>query len=123
MNRARTKGTCSARRRRLPPKLETTIFRLIQEAIGNIARHAEAKKASITLYSNKNAVGFHIRDDGRGFDVKEALSTKDWPRGLGLLGMKERVELINGTWRIRSHPSGGGTEIDVEIPMGEVSSG
>ncbi len=65
-----------------------------------------------------------IRDDGEGFDVEEAISSRDRPRGLGLLGMKERVELMNGTLSIRSCPDGGGTEIDIEIPTNrEVGNG
>ncbi len=106
----------TGRQRRLPPEIETTIFRVMQEAINNIAKHAHAKKASISLYSKNSVVGVRIRDDGRGFDVNEALGTKDRPRGLGLLGMKERVELMNGNLSIRSRP-GGGTKIDIEIPL------
>jgi signal transduction histidine kinase len=110
--------------RRLHPQLEATLFRVIQEAVSNIARHAQAKHASISLRFMKKAVVVHIRDDGRGFNVRETISAKDRPRGLGLLGMKERVELANGTLVIRSHPDGGGTEIDVKITLnGEVSNG
>ncbi len=66
----------------------------------------------------------HIRDDGIGFDIEEAINSKDRPRGLGLLGMKERVELMNGTLDIRSGPGAGGTEINIEIPLNyEGSSG
>ena len=62
-------------------------------------------------------------DDGRGFDVEEAISSKDRPRGLGLLGMKERVGLMNGILSIHSRP-GGGTEINIEIPLNyEVANG
>ena len=107
----------SGRERRLAPKLETTLFRAIQEAVNNIARHAQAKNAIIGLRFKKTVIRVHIRDDGRGFDVKEAISSKVRPRGLGLLGMKERVELINGTLSIRSYQGGGGTEIDIEIPL------
>lgn len=107
----------SGRERRLPPQLETTLFRVIQEATYNIAKHAYAKNADITLHFKKRAIMVHVRDDGEGFDVEEAISSKDRPRGLGLLGMKERVKLTNGTLSIRSHPGGGGTEIDVEIPL------
>ncbi len=105
------------RERRLQPQLEATLFRVIQEAVNNIARHAQAKHASISLRFMKKAVEVRIGDDGRGFDVEEAISSKDRPRGLGLLGMKERVELANGTLSIRSHPDGGGTEIDVKISL------
>ena len=112
------------RERRLQPQLETTLFRVIQEAVNNIAKHAQAKHTSISLRFMKKAVEVRIGDDGRGFDVEEAISSKDRPRGLGLLGMKERVELANGTLSIRSQPDGGGTEIDVKISLNrEVSNG
>jgi signal transduction histidine kinase len=113
----------SGREKRLAPKLEITLFRVIQEAVYNIARHAHAKNARVSLRFKKTVIQVHIRDDGRGFDVEEAISSKDRPRGLGLLGMKERVELMSGTLSIRSHP-GGGTKIDIEIPPNyEVSNG
>ena len=115
----------AGRERRLPPQLETTLFRVIQEAVNNIAKHAHAKNVVISLQFKKSAIRVHIRDDGRGFDVQEAISSKDRPRGLGLLGMKERVELMNGSLNIRSRPGGGGTKIDIEIPINyeEVSGG
>ena len=105
------------RERRLPSQLETTLFRVIQEAIGNIARHAHARNASVSLNFKKSVIRASVKDDGVGFDVEEAISSKDRPRGLGLLGMKERVELVNGNLSIRSRPSGGGTEINIEIPV------
>ena len=110
--------------RRLPHQLEATFFRVIQEAIGNIVKHAHAKNVSVSLHFKKSAIRVHIRDDGRGFDVEEAIASKDRPRGLGLLGMKERVELMSGTLSIRSRYDGGGTEIESEIPINseEVSS-
>ncbi len=107
------------RKRRLSPRLEATLFRVIQEAVYNIAKHAQAKKASISLHFKKNMIRVHIRDDGRGFDVDEAINSKARPRGLGLLGMKERVELVNGTLNIRSNPGGDYTEIDIEIPLNQ----
>ncbi len=107
----------TGRVRRLPPQLETMLFRVIQEAVSNITRHAHAKSTDISLGFNKSLIRVHIRDDGRGFDVEEAISSKDRPRGLGLLGMKERVELMNGTLGIRSRPGSGGTEINIEIPL------
>ncbi len=103
--------------RRLAPQLETTVFRVIQEAVNNIAKHAHAKNVAIALHFKKSVIRVHIKDDGRGFDVEEAISSKDRPRGLGLLGMKERIELINGTLSIRSRPGGGGTAIDIKIPL------
>jgi len=101
---------------RLASELETTLFRVIQEAVNNIVRHAHAKSVNISLYFKKRAIRLCIRDDGCGFDVNEAIASKDRPRGLGLLGMKERIGLVNGTMNIRSCPSGG-TEIDIKIPL------
>ncbi|MEE9400030.1 MAG: GAF domain-containing protein [Dehalococcoidales bacterium] len=107
----------TGRETRLPPQVEVTLFRVIQEAVYNIARHAQAKNAIISLHFKKKVIRVRVRDDGRGFNVEEAISSKDRPRGLGLLGMKERVELINGTLNIRSRPEGSGTEINIEIPL------
>ncbi len=105
------------RERRLSPEIETTLFRVVQEAIANIVRHAHAKNASVSLHFKKGAIEVHVRDDGRGFNVEEAISSKDRPRGLGLLGMKERIELMNGTLSILSRSGSGGTEINIEIPL------
>jgi signal transduction histidine kinase len=111
------------RERRLPSQLETTLFRVIQEVVSNIARHAHARNTMITLHFKKGIIGVSIKDDGRGFNVEEAITSKERPRGLGLLGMKERVEIFNGTLNIRTRP-GSGTEIDIKIPLNnEVSNG
>lgn len=104
------------RERRLTPQLETTLFRVIQEAASNIARHAQARNVDISLHFKRNAIRVRVKDDGVGFTVAEAIASKDRPRGLGLLGMKERVGLVNGSLEIRSQP-GSGTEIDIEIPL------
>ena len=111
------------RARRLPSELEVTLFRVIQEAMNNIIRHAAAKKAKIALYFRKMSIMVQITDDGQGFDVEEAINTKDRPRGLGLLGMRERVELVNGTVNIKSAPGGGGTVVEVRIPIEEDRDG
>ncbi|MFQ6122009.1 MAG: GAF domain-containing protein [Dehalococcoidales bacterium] len=107
----------AGRVRRLDPQLETILFRVVQEAVYNIAKHAQAKIAEVSLHFEKNAIRVCVRDDGKGFDVGEAISSKARPRGLGLLGMKERVELVNGTLSIQSNPSGGGTELNIKIPL------
>jgi len=111
------------RERRLSSPLETTVFRVTQETASNIIRHAHAHKAVIRLHFKKNSVRVHIKEDGIGFDVEEAISSKNRPRGLGLLGMKERVELFQGTFVIRSGKTG--TEITIEIPTNhkEVKNG
>jgi signal transduction histidine kinase len=108
----------NGRVRRLTPKMETILFRVIQEAVSNIARHAHAKNADLTLRFKKDTIVVHVRDDGEGFDVEEAISSRDRPRGLGLLGMKERVELVHGVLNIRSRP-GSGTEVEIGIPLNQ----
>jgi signal transduction histidine kinase len=107
----------AGRVRRLPPQLETTLFRVVQEAVYNIAKHSQAKNTDISMHFIKSLIRVRVKDDGRGFDVEEAISSKDRPRGLGLLGMKERVELVNGTLSIQSRPGDSGTEINIEIPL------
>ncbi len=102
--------------RRLPPPLETALFRVIQEAFNNIARHAHANNVGVSVRLNKESIIVHIKDDGIGFDVQEAISSKDKLRGLGLLSMRERVELMNGALVIKSSP-GHGTEITIEVPL------
>ncbi len=106
----------TGRVRRLTPKMETVLFRVIQEAVANIARHAHARHAELTLRFKKDTIIVHISDDGEGFGVEEAMSSRDRPRGLGLLGMKERVELVRGVLNIRSVP-GSGTEVEMVIPL------
>ncbi len=109
--------------RRLGQQLEATLFRAIQEAVTNIARHSGAKSARITLRFKKKSIRVTVEDNGRGFDVAEALASKERPRGLGLLGMKERIELMKGILKIDSRP-GEGTKIDIEIPtVEEVKNG
>lgn len=102
--------------RRLPSKIETAIFRIIQEAITNIIRHANAESACISLDFEESHVVTHVEDDGRGFDIDEAMRATKRGRGLGLLSMKERAELLGGVFSIRSNP-GQGTQIDVRIPV------
>ncbi len=108
--------------RKLPVQMETDLFRIIQEAVNNIARHAEAETASITLGFRDDRFTAHIEDDGQGFDYEQVMSSREGQRGLGLLGMKERVELLGGILSINSRP-GLGTEIDVEISWQEVVDG
>lgn len=108
--------------KRLPPRLETTIFRVVQEAFSNIAWHSQARNVEISLHFGKGKIAVRIKDDGKGFDVEEALESIDRPRGLGLLGMRERTELMKGTLSIKSQP-GKGTQIDFQMPIDEERGG
>ncbi|MBM3132181.1 MAG: PAS domain S-box protein, partial [Chloroflexi bacterium] len=106
-----TKG----RKRKLPAPVETAIFRIIQEAATNIVRHAKARSAEIQLEYRKHSLGLSIKDDGKGFAIERIMHPKQGKRGLGLLSMKERVEILGGCFVIESHPDTG-TLITIEIP-------
>lgn len=106
----------SGLQRRLSPAVETALFRISQEAITNIAKHAQASQATIHLEFQTDRVALSIQDDGRGFDVGGVLRGEGLSRGLGLLGMRERATLLGGILHIRSRPSRG-TRIQVEVPV------
>jgi PAS domain S-box-containing protein len=98
---------------RLPPLTAGTMYRIIQETLTNIARHADAAKVRIKLTRSPSTLDLMVSDDGAGFDVRSA---KEAMKGLGLRGMDERVTLLGGTLRIVSKP-GSGTEILVSLPL------
>ncbi|HXX52989.1 MAG TPA: ATP-binding protein, partial [Thermodesulfovibrionales bacterium] len=103
---------------RFDPRVEITLFRIIQEAVINIARHAKAENVIVALRMRNNSVIVDIEDDGEGFDVNSTLRfTSDGGRGLGLLGMKERTALLDGKLEVYSAP-GSGTSIRVRVPVG-----
>ena len=89
-------------------------FRVAQEAIANVVRHAKARQVDVDLIGSDAAVTLRVADDGVGFDVDSAVSSAD--HGLGLLGMQERVLLLDGDFRIRSQ-RGGGTEVTAVFPV------
>lgn len=101
---------------RLPREIETTLYRIAQEALTNVARHARASHASVLLERRGNAVVLVVEDDGRGFDAEEVLAAADDRRRMGLYGMEERATLVGGQLTIESSP-GAGTTISVEIPL------
>ncbi len=100
---------------RLPAELETTLFRVIQEAINNVAKHAQARQACIRLEFVDARVIAEVMDDGVGFDPQEFLTMHEGMRGIGLLGMRERVALLGGLLTVDSQP-GRGTRIRIEVP-------
>jgi signal transduction histidine kinase len=95
---------------RLPTDIETVLYRLVQEALTNVVKHAHAERVSIVLRRNERAVTAVIEDDGRG------LSDGRGEEGLGLVGMRERVALVNGRFRIESSANAG-TTLLVEVPV------
>jgi PAS domain S-box-containing protein len=96
---------------RLPADIETTLYRVVQEAITNVARHAQATKAGVIVERKPSSVVAIIEDDGVGFDADAAMKTGR----LGLVGMRERLEMVDGTLYIESRP-GGPTSVFAEIP-------
>jgi len=102
--------------RRLPGNTEGVLFRIIQEALTNVHKHARAKMAEVTMNMQPSRVSVVIKDDGQGFDVARTEANLHKNKNLGLLSMRERAELEKGTLEIRSQP-GRGTEVRVEISL------
>ena len=102
--------------RRLAPSLEIAIYRVVQEAFNNIVKHAHAGSANVKIDFKKASIKILIEDDGVGFDPKKTTNPKAKFGGLGLLGMKERLEPINGSLTIQSSP-GCSTKIIIEVPL------
>jgi signal transduction histidine kinase len=96
---------------RLPAKLETAIFRITQEALTNVIKHAEAETVRITVACRKQSVVLAVEDDGRGFSRTQASTG-----GFGLVGMRERVASLSGALDLQSK-RGAGTRLTVEIPL------
>ena len=95
----------------LPDEHKTCIYRLVQEAVNNAGRHANARTAEVVVRREDRRVLLTVRDDGAGFDTR-------FVRGLGLLGMEERVRRLGGSFRIDSN-LGLGTAIEAELPVAE----
>ncbi len=103
--------------KRFPPNIEITLFRIIQEAVVNIARHAKAENVFVIFKVDDDSVSVDIEDDGTGFDVLPSLIQAEGGRGLGIQGLKERVHLLDGSLSICS-AKGQGTRISLKIPTG-----
>ncbi len=101
---------------RLPPQVETALYRVVQEALTNVARHAQANRVSVRLERKESTVTVFVEDDGRGFDVEKIAGPHPPERGAGLLGIRERVASLGGTFSIQSRP-GQGTRLTIEIPV------
>jgi signal transduction histidine kinase len=104
-------STSSGHRERLPAPLETALFRIVQEALANVAKHAQARRVEVTMTRDRGGVTLRIVDDGQGFDPQA-------PRPgthLGLWSMGERVEQLGGQFEVESAP-GRGTKLTITIP-------
>lgn len=102
--------------KRLPPQIEIALFRIVQEAISNIARHAKAESTYINLEFKERSILVQVEDDGTGFDLTAISASSSSKEKFGLLGMKERAELLGGTLNIETKP-GHGTRVVIEIPI------
>jgi len=100
---------------RFSPETELVLFRISQEAMRNIGKHANAKKAMVTISFNDEDTSIIIKDDGRGFKLPETIGDFAAIGKLGLVGMQERVQLIGGKLKVSSKPAKG-TTITIEIP-------
>ena len=97
-------------RRPLPPRVEVALYRICQEALTNVARHAEAERVTVRLIATTEQVQLIVEDDGRGFDASEAVDRH------GLVGMNERTRMLGGTLDLRARP-GAGTRVQVAVPL------
>ncbi len=101
---------------RLPPDVEVVMFRILQESLHNVVRHAGARRALVRLACSAGVVEAEVSDDGSGFDLAEATAHPETGRGLGLLGMTERAGLLGGRVSVETAP-GQGTRVLVNIPL------
>ena len=106
---------CFGQKQVLPSAVATGLFRIYQEALTNVARHARAASVTAVLDSSRERVVLTVSDDGQGFDVKGTASKNT----LGLLGMKERALMMGARYEFTSQP-GQGTTIEVSVPMQEI---
>lgn len=100
---------------RLSPLIETTVYRIVQEALTNIARHAQATHIQLRLCRIPQEISLFIQDDGQGFDISQFMNAETLTQATGLLGIRERVLLLNGHFEIQSE-IGQGTELVITIP-------
>jgi len=101
---------------RLPSHIETTVYRIVQEALTNVFKHAQAECVSLILERHNDRVLAIVEDNGCGFDAEAMMASSQTERYLGLLGMQERAALVGGTLHLESAP-GKGTTVFVRIPL------
>jgi PAS domain S-box-containing protein len=99
----------------------TVLYRVVQEALINVAKHAQASRVNVNIRKQRGVIRMEVQDDGKSFEARDVLSAKR-NKGLGLLGMRERVEMVGGRFAVESSP-GKGTAIRAEIPFGNGAKG
>lgn len=100
---------------RADPAVETIVYRLVQEALTNVVKHAAAPSAAVTVSKEAARIRVRVEDRGRGFDPAQILSAAE-DAGFGVRGMRDRVHFFNGRFALRSTP-GSGTVVEAEIPL------
>lgn len=100
---------------RLESSIEVALFRIVQEAVNNVKKHAKAKNAIVKIEMLPNKINIHIKDDGIGFDLSKVMADKE-REGYGLIGIRERVQLLEGEFNISTAP-GRGTSIGISVPV------
>ena len=103
---------------RLPPPVETAIYRIVQEALTNVSKHAQAEHVSVLLEYHNERLLVIVEDDGRGFDTDNVLRAANTAQRMGLVGMHERARLVGGEVEIESAP-GAGTTVYVRGPISQ----
>ncbi len=99
---------------RLPPAMETNLYRIVQEALNNVLKHSDAHSVQVLFRKQGNSIVMMIEDDGLGFDMASSLDSQP-PSGVGIVGMRERAALLNGSLEIDSKP-GSGTTVLIQVP-------
>jgi len=105
--------------RAVPPAVETTLFRVLQEATTNVLRHANATRIGVILEITGDTVRLIVEDNGKGFPVQDHKSPFAATRRFGLHGMRERLALVHGQLDVESSPASG-TTLFVSIPLGRI---
>ena len=105
----------------LGPLAEVTIFRVVQESLNNVQKHADASQVEVTLLANESGLEAAVKDNGRGFDPSSVAPGRLGP-GMGLLSMRERAEMLGGSLSVGSSP-GSGCEVLLHIPAREIEVG
>jgi signal transduction histidine kinase len=101
---------------RLPPDVDTQVYRIVQEALQNIRKHSNAMTVSVLMEQRESEVVLIIEDDGRGFEVDQHRTPGRTSQNMGLVSMEERALLLGGSVEIESSP-GEGTSVFVRVPL------
>jgi signal transduction histidine kinase len=112
----RIETTIGVEEKEVSPYLKTTVYRIMQEALNNVAKHSQASFVHLQLKKNRSHLNLSIRDNGRGFNLDKAMALKTSHRGFGLASMRERAELSGATFSIDT-VTGKGTTIKIVWPV------